>query len=108
MYLITGRDGINKHMIGKKLGVSMKKMKKRMDEMVIRYGIIETNEQAGKQVTLHNMEASIKKAELLKDFQHSNPSVHCCPDTNLYIQIPILHKLNVSTWWRRHGQYAKF
>ena len=46
----TGRGGINKHMIGKKLGVSMKKMKKRMDEMVIRYGIIETNEQAGKQV----------------------------------------------------------
>ena len=41
-----------KHKMAKALGLSQKKVKRRLDDIKLRYGIVETNEQDGKQVIL--------------------------------------------------------
>ena len=46
----AGQEGIHKHRLCRRLGVSMKKMKNRMDDVKRRFGIMETDEQDGKQV----------------------------------------------------------
>jgi len=39
-----------KHRLARRLGLSQKKVKKRLDDIQMRYGIVETNVQDGKQV----------------------------------------------------------
>ena len=46
----AGEEGIQKHRMCRRLGVSMKKMKNRMDDVKKRFGILETDDQDGKQV----------------------------------------------------------
>lgn len=46
----AGEGGVLKHKLCRRLGISMKKMKKRLDEVHTRFGLIETDEQVGKQV----------------------------------------------------------
>ena len=62
VFLPAGKSGIARHVICKRLGVSMKRMKKQLDEIALRFGVIETNEQNGKLVgllaALHRMEPS--------------------------------------------------